>query len=137
MSLYSFALETTTISVAITSSSDDVEESNGTLDFTSSDLELSFEGNSQQTIGLRFKNVKVPRNALIENAYIQFTIDEVSTGSASLNVEIEDSSDALPFSSASLLSDRDKVNAYVGRWMVAHRLEKYRPVFKQSAYPRP
>ncbi len=42
----------------------------------STDLELSRDGNKRQIVGLRFKNIKIPKGATITNAYIQFQVDE-------------------------------------------------------------
>ena len=86
-----------TISSSISNGSDDVEESgnSGGISTSSTDLELVFDG-SNQTIGLRFQNLSIPNNAIITNAYIQFTVDEVSTDATDLviHAENEDSSNA-------------------------------------------
>ena len=54
----------------------------GTLDASSSDLELgveTFDGNSTpQLVGVRFQNVALEADAEILGAYIQFTVDETS-----------------------------------------------------------
>jgi len=53
---------------------DDVEEqSSGSVDSTSSDLELP----DDQVIGIRFLKVYVPRGATISKAYLEFTVDEL------------------------------------------------------------
>ncbi|MCH7557974.1 MAG: discoidin domain-containing protein [Planctomycetes bacterium] len=66
----------------VSSSFDDLEEfvSSGNYDNTSSDLEITEEGSpgSNQLIGVRFNNVRVPQGATITNAYVQFTVDEIS-----------------------------------------------------------
>lgn len=69
------------VMVQVNASTDDVEESltSGALDVTSSDLELGAEntdGTNPQLIGLRFGSVAIPKNALITNARIVFTVDE-------------------------------------------------------------
>ena len=64
--------------------SDDAEETSaGAVSLTSSDLELVFDSSStgNQTIGMRFANVTVPPGADVVDAYVQFEVDEVSTGS--------------------------------------------------------
>ena len=50
----------------------------GTLLFNDSDLEMSYDGTAKgnQVIGLRFRGITTPKNATIQNAYIQFTSDE-------------------------------------------------------------
>lgn len=52
--------------------------SKGSLLFGDSDLEMSYDGNTKgnQTIGLRFRSIQTPKNAVIQNAYIQFQTDE-------------------------------------------------------------
>lgn len=74
------------------SSSDDAEEyiwtennqtfrTQGSMDITSSDIELGAEnpnGVNPQITGLRFGNLDIPANAIIESAYIQFTVDNIN-----------------------------------------------------------
>jgi Bacterial protein of unknown function (DUF839)/Secretion system C-terminal sorting domain len=78
------------LNVKVTSSSDDAEEkptgSGG--DLTSSDLEFVTDGTSNQTVGMRFANIKLPKGALVSNAYIQFAVDE-STNIAPCNLIIK------------------------------------------------
>ncbi|NOX75858.1 MAG: tandem-95 repeat protein [Gammaproteobacteria bacterium] len=77
---------------------DDVEEqANGSLSVASSDLELINDGDAQ-TVGVRFV-VSVPQNATITNAYIQFTVDEVTTTETNLQINGEASADAAAFAS--------------------------------------
>ena len=53
---------------------DDVEEQgSGSIDSTSSDLELP----DGQVIGMRFLKVRVPQGATISKAYLEFTVDEL------------------------------------------------------------
>ncbi|MEY5048507.1 MAG: hypothetical protein RLZZ175_1866 [Bacteroidota bacterium] len=75
------------LEAVITQASDDNEEyvADGTTDFGSSDLEMVTEGGGQQIIGLRFASVKLPKNAVIQSAYIQFAADETHSNSVSLN----------------------------------------------------
>ncbi|MEM9847681.1 MAG: cadherin-like domain-containing protein, partial [Bacteroidota bacterium] len=77
----------------IIAGNDDVEESaDGRMSFTSSDLELVDDPNTNgndQRVGLRFTDMSIPRNALIREAYIQFTVDESSTGPVDLNIFAE------------------------------------------------
>jgi len=69
------------IEVRIAASDDDVEEhflEGGTMDITSSDLEITEEGSpdDNQLIGMRFNNIDIPQGAIINNAYVQFHVDE-------------------------------------------------------------
>lgn len=80
---------------------DDAEEYvDGRMYLNSSDLELGFEGSSQQTVGIRFSDTGIPQGATITKAYIQFTIDESNEGTAQFMIRGEDTNDAAPFSSA-------------------------------------
>ncbi len=68
-----------TVERQISLGSDDAEEpaAGGTVDLTSSDLELIREGSSNnQQVGMRWQNVTVPQGAYITNAYIEFEADE-------------------------------------------------------------
>jgi len=76
---------------------DDAEErSSGSMYLTSSDLELVYDG-SDQTAGLRFAGVDIPRGATILSAYIQFQADETSAGATSLMIKGQDIDDAPAF----------------------------------------
>jgi hypothetical protein len=84
----------------VAAGADDAEEriSDGRMTLDSSDLELIFD-KRDQVVGLRFTGVPVPRGAAILDAYVQFQVDEVSTGAAALSVQAEASDDAAPFAS--------------------------------------
>ncbi len=90
------------VNAPISNDTDDAEEStaNGRMDLASSDLELINEtgGVGEQLVGLRF-TLDLPGNSTITNAYIQFTVDEVSTGNSNLLIRGENTSDAAVFSS--------------------------------------
>jgi hypothetical protein len=104
---------TQTIDVRVAASDDDAEEqvSNGAMDVESSDLELVTES-AVQLVGMRFRNVTVPRNATIVAAWIRFQVDEVSTGSAALRIQGQ-VGDALPFGTAARnISNRPRTVAF-------------------------
>jgi hypothetical protein len=69
-----------TVQFPVVNSSDDAEErkSNGAMDLTSTDLELITDGSRHQEVGMRFINVNVPKNAIVNYAYIQFECDETN-----------------------------------------------------------
>ena len=72
--------------IPVLEASDDAEESeSGSVNLTSSDLELVDDGEIQ-TVGLRFPRVPFPSNSAhrIRKAWIQFTVDEASEEPASL-----------------------------------------------------
>ena len=61
----------------IADSADDVEEHNGRIDATSSDLEL-VRDKADQLIALRFDSVDIPQGAKVAQATVQFTVDEAT-----------------------------------------------------------
>ncbi|MFK7996547.1 MAG: pre-peptidase C-terminal domain-containing protein [Granulosicoccus sp.] len=88
------------IDTTIAVGTDDVEQrGGGRVDFDSSDLELIFDANVNQTIGLRFDELDIPQGANIVRAYLQFQTDERSSGPATLNIHGVASDDAGPWQS--------------------------------------
>jgi len=85
--------------------SEDAEEGeSGAMYLDSSDLELvfdSFNSQNNQTVGLRFDNIPLPSNAVINNAYIQFTVDETDSGLTNLTIDGEYNGDASFFTTNS------------------------------------
>lgn len=66
----------------MSASTDDAEQkSNGSVSLSSSDLELVVDS-SDQTVGMRFNAVTIPKDATITNAYLQFTVDETGSSAA-------------------------------------------------------
>lgn len=91
----------TVLEVAVASSSDDAEQrSSGTVNLGGADLELVVDGSNQQTVGIRFAGVTVPRQAAISTAYVQFTADEKSSGSAALTLRAQDADNPGTFTTA-------------------------------------
>ncbi len=103
----------TAISKRIAAASDDLEEyvsvGNpstskilGNNDVGSSDLEFGWESaaGDEQLVGLRFTDLSVPAGAIIQNAYIQFTVDATSknTNPCVVNIKAEDNANPLTFS---------------------------------------
>jgi secreted PhoX family phosphatase len=89
-----------TLSYRIAENDDDLEEylpsanqtkTVGAMDVGSSDLELGNEvaaNKDPQLVGLRFKNIDLPQNATITNAYIQFTVDATGKNTDPCNLYI-------------------------------------------------
>ena len=80
------AFSQTTAEVQIVFSEDDAEEIRipvegvrGEVDLTSSDLELVFD-HDPSWVGLRFREVLIPKGATITEAYVQFTVDALVEG---------------------------------------------------------
>ncbi|HRG18567.1 MAG TPA: MopE-related protein, partial [Flavobacterium lutivivi] len=111
-----------TLDVRIASTNNDAEEFvwNGSMNLTSSDLELyTDEGNAQQ-VGLRFQNITIPRGATITNAYVEFTVDELNSGAFSMKVAGEATDNSNVFNASQYnISSRTKTSAFVN-WSPAN-----------------
>lgn len=106
-------IEPTVLTTKVASADDDQEEwlaaanqtkTVGDLDGGSSDLELGTEsaGNDPQMVGIRFANIAVPQGAIIQNAYIQFTVDATSknTDPCVLTIKTENNDNPVTFNPA-------------------------------------
>jgi len=106
-----------TLEIRVSSGDDDAEErvSDGDMSRGSSDLELAYEGSSQQVVGIRFQNVQVPQGATVSNAYIEFSCDETNNvDPCNLTIYGQDSDDAPYFSSTDYnISNRTTTSASV------------------------
>jgi hypothetical protein len=106
-----------TIERRIAVGSDDAEETlsgSHNVRLTSSDLELG-EDSGAQLVGLRFTGLDIPQGILILDAWLQFEASASSSGSADLEVRVEESDDAPPFQDDRRdLSDRDLSSSFVG-----------------------
>jgi hypothetical protein len=119
---------TETLERSVAASSDDAEEtSSGAVSLTSSDLELVFDSSStgNQTVGMRFTNITLPPGATVTDAYVQFEVDEVSTGSVSLTVQGEKSLNPSTFTTATRnISNRPRTSTSVpwspASWPTTH-----------------
>jgi len=102
---------------SINSSSDCAEEdASGAMDLNSSDLELAFDpGRGQQTVGLRFTGLGIPKGAAITGAYLQFTVDETrNMNPCNLMIHCQASDDAPTFSASNQnISSRPRGNVAV------------------------
>ena len=110
-------------SSSIVTSTDDAEEApSGWVNTGSSDIELVNDtGNAigNQTVGLRFSKMEIPQNALISSAYIQFTCNEITTGTCILDIRAEASDNSSAFTSSSYnISSRPKTTSAV-TWIPA------------------
>jgi len=102
------------VSVRVSSGSNDAEEnSRGQMYTTSSDLELVYDS-SVQTVGIRFTNVKVPKGATIVNAYLQFKVDKATSGTVNLKIQGQASPNPSAFSSQRYnISSRPRTLSFV------------------------
>lgn len=106
----------------VASSADDAEEqiSTGDTYVLSSDLELieerneTGEGRGPQQVGLRFRNITVPRGAQVRSAFLKFETDEPADRQTNLRIfgEADDSSAAFT-ENAFNISRRARTNASV------------------------
>jgi hypothetical protein len=102
------------LQMRVGSSSDDVEEQpNGWLYTNSSDLEMVQDGTATQAIGLRYAGLSIPKGATILDAWIQFTVDERSTGPVGLRIRANDVGNAAGFSGNFDVSGRAATTASV------------------------
>ncbi len=84
----------------VVAGADDAEEAtSGSVSLTSSDLELVTDA-SVQTVGLRFTGLAIPAGATITSAYLQFAVDEVTSGTIALAVRAQAADHAAPFTTA-------------------------------------
>ncbi|CAL2076266.1 conserved protein of unknown function precursor containing a type A C-terminal secretion signal [Tenacibaculum sp. 190524A02b] len=106
-----------TASSSIITSKDDVEEgidADGKLYYDSSDLEMSFDYGwtwfgTNQYVGLRFQNIKVPKGAAITEAYIQFVAVDSQSNAVHLRIATNDTSNANEFGTAYAVSKRKRL----------------------------
>jgi hypothetical protein len=128
-----------TIDVPISVGADDAEERvNGTIALTDDDLELvhSIEdkANGNQTVGLRFQGVAIPRGAAIQAAYVQFQTDETDTKSTTLVVQGQAADNAAAFSTTpGDISSRARTSAAFSWSPLAWRLNGERGERQRTA----
>ena len=87
----------------VISGNDDAEEdvNGGGIDLSSSDLEMLNDGGIQ-VIGLRFVDIPIPKGAVIDKAFVEFTCDETKSGTQPVSILIagELSPNTVTFSNA-------------------------------------
>ena len=123
LSVLGQGVDLTTLGVQVAASSDDAEESaSGSVYLNSTDLELVYDG-SNQTVGMRFNGVGIPKNAFINGAYVQFQVDETNSEATYLTIMGEAQDNPGTFLSSSWnISSRLRTTASVGwspgSWLV-------------------
>ena len=71
------------VHVQVAAGSDDAEEAaDGSIDLTSSDLEIIYDNDAsdpadEQVVGIRFEGVQIPKGEVITRAYVRFDADDV------------------------------------------------------------
>lgn len=78
-----------TLALPVADGADDGEESKGQTNLTSSDLELTRDGQNEQLIGLRFRNVPLAPGDQIGSARLRFTVKTPSKGETTLRIRAE------------------------------------------------
>ncbi len=105
------------LDIRVSAGSDDAEERIGEdwVRIDSGDLEMVDDnGNGDQITGIRFQNVVIPAGATINNAYIEFTIDETDSVATSLTIWGEDLNNPPTFADRDDdISNRTKTTASV------------------------
>ena len=101
-----------TLEQRVAASSDDAEQfATGSMYITSSDLELIHDSDDQ-TVGMRWTALAIPRGATISAAYVQFVAKEAQSEVTTLTLRAQASDNAPAFSSTSLnISSRTKTSA--------------------------
>ncbi|OQY27979.1 MAG: hypothetical protein B6244_08525, partial [Candidatus Cloacimonetes bacterium 4572_55] len=105
-----------TFQIQVRHGNDDAEEnlSNGSVNLTSTDLELTEDGGATQRVGIRFEDVELPQNADIYYAHIQFAADETSDDETELTLYGEAVGNSSRFSSSQYdVTDRALTDAAV------------------------
>ncbi len=97
----------------VSSGSDDSEEavSGGGIDLNSSDLEMPYENagkGNPQVIGLRFVDIPIPKGAIIDKAFVEFTCDETKDGGLPVSLLIEGESNPNPVKFSEATNDITK-----------------------------
>lgn len=88
-----------TLEISVIASHDDGEEplSADQPVLASDDLELGNTSDGDQVVGMRFQNVTISRGSEIIEAYIDFTVDETTSGDTNLIIKGEASDNAAEF----------------------------------------
>ncbi len=103
-------------SVRVSTGNDDAEENAGTggMSLGSTDLEVVFDGGTQQIVGMRFQNVAIAPGTTISAAEIEFEVDETDSGTTNVSIFGQDSDTAATFTTTnSDISNRPATTATV------------------------
>ncbi len=109
-------VEPVSVASQVNASSNDAEEaiSGGSMDLTSSDLELGADGSTLQYAAMRFNNIAIPQGASILNAYVEFEVDETGSDPTSVLIKGQATDNAPAFTAANgNISSRARTNAQV------------------------
>lgn len=107
---------TTILQRAVAASSDDAEEAaTGGVNLNSTDLELVLDGSrGNQTVGVRFTGITIPKGAEITGAYVQFQADRATKVTTALAIRGQAADDPGTFTkTAGGISSRPRTVASV------------------------
>ncbi|HYW80431.1 MAG TPA: Ig-like domain-containing protein, partial [Thermoguttaceae bacterium] len=112
--VYDASTQFGTLERRIAVGTDDAEQRpDGKINLTSADLELVYD-KGDQLVGLRFDAMTIPQGASILSAYVQFQVDETSSGYTDLIIRAEDIDNAEAFTRTNDgLSSRTMTDEYV------------------------
>lgn len=88
-------ISTADISISSDNGSGEEDTTDGYVSVISSDLEFYHDGDTEQIVGLHFDNINIPKHATISKAYIQFQADQDGAGDVTVNIQGDDSDNAL------------------------------------------
>jgi beta-glucanase (GH16 family) len=114
------ALQSSIVDIRISAGANDAEQrlSDGYMYLDSSDLELVNDpgvAKADQSIGMRFTGVSIPKGATITNAYVEFQVDEATSEKTSLIMHGEATDNAAIFTTSTKnITNRARTNASVG-----------------------
>ncbi|WP_421861823.1 PilC/PilY family type IV pilus protein [Motiliproteus sp.] len=117
---------TTSITRTVSHSNDDAEQPlGGAAHLDSTDLEFMYEGSTEQVVGVRFRNVDIPKGATITNAYLTFTVKQQYGGDLDVRIWGHDTNNAGVFKNVKKgntlnnnLTGRNKTSAKVN-WAIS------------------
>lgn len=102
-------------------STDDAEQINNEIDkLFDDDLDMGWEGDEFNVVstGLRFRGLKVPKNAVIDSAYLEIFAHEDEGDLAKVTIYAEAADNCATYNETDLISDRPKTTASV-KWDIA------------------
>lgn len=121
------SLSTGVVHSAVSSSPGDAEELllTGQMSLTSTDLDFLYADGSAQLVGVQFANVTVPAGAYVASAYIQFTARSNATGSGSVTIHGEATSNSAVFTAATSNISSRPLTAATANWALTNWTDSY------------
>lgn len=110
-----------TVIKQVSTGADDAEErvSSGSVNLSSSDLEIIKDGTATQLLGMRFRDVKIPQGATIQSSNLEFEIDESGSNTLTVKVYAQAHDDAPVFTVTNAdISSRTKTGTSVS-WSIS------------------